>query len=114
MVVPQLKKDTARHFYCYPFLWNIYSLSQDKLKYKRKNDELIEQNKTRRSYWRSWWRKRGINQNALAMAPGACEGGKSRKVWVGNGIGMKEVILHGKKAMGTHHFKGLCEDEGRH
>lgn len=46
MVVPQLKKDTARHFYSYPFLWNIYSLSQDKLKYKRKNDELIEQNKT--------------------------------------------------------------------
>lgn len=40
--------------------------------------------------------------------------GKSRKVWVGNGIGMKEVILHGKKAMGTHHFKGLCEDKGRH
>ncbi len=21
------------------------------------------------------------------------------------------MILHGKKAMGTHHFKGLCEDE---
>lgn len=46
MVVPQWKKDTARRFYSYPFLWNIYSLSQDKLKYKRKNDELIEQNKT--------------------------------------------------------------------
>ena len=46
MVVPQLKKDTARRFYSYPFLWNIYSLSQDKLKYKRKSDELIEQNKT--------------------------------------------------------------------
>ena len=46
MVDPQLKKDTARQFYSYPFLWNIYSLSQGKLKYKRKNDELIEQNKT--------------------------------------------------------------------
>lgn len=95
MVDPQLKKDTARRFYSYPFLWNIYSLSQDKLKYKRKNDELIEQNKTTHG-------ARRVRR------------GKSRKVWVGNGIGMKEVILHGKKAMGTHHFKGLCEDEGRH
>lgn len=54
MVVPQLKKDTARRFYSYPFLWDIYSLSQEKEKCNRKNDELIEQNKTRRSYWRSW------------------------------------------------------------
>ena len=79
MIVPQLKKDTARHFYSYLFLRNIYSLSQDKLKYKRKNDELIEQNKTRRSYWWSRWRKRRINLNALAMAPGACEGEKAGK-----------------------------------
>lgn len=114
MVVPQLKKDTARRFYSYLFLRNIYSLSQDKLKYKRKNDELIEQNKTTQKLLVEPVEKTEDKSECSCHGARRVRRGKSRKVWVGNGIGMKEVILHGKKAMGTHHFKGLCENEGRH
>ena len=79
MVVPQLKKDTARRFNSYLFC-GIYTV------YHKKKWNAIEKmmnwsNRTKHAEVTggAGGENGGINLNALAMAPGVCEGEKAGK-----------------------------------